>query len=53
MTEIVAEVIEFKSGVRFCAVDNHRRKIGKSFDILYSASTKNELDKYFIEKGIK
>ena len=52
MTEIATKVIEFKKGIRFCAVDNHNHKTGKTYDVIYSAKTPQQLYAYLIQKGI-
>ena len=53
MTEIKTLKIEIRRDVfKFCAVDNHKTKKGKSYDIIYKAETANQLTKFMIEKGI-
>lgn len=52
MTEIQSKIIEFQRGIRFCAVDNHNHKNGKTYDIIYVAKTQRQLNSYMIEKGI-
>ena len=53
MTEIIAKDIEIRKGVvRHCAIDNHNRKHGKDFTILYKAKTLWQLSEFMYQKGI-
>lgn len=53
MTEIESQKIEIRKGVfRFCAVDNHNHKKGKTYTIIFRAITARELNDYLVEKGV-
>lgn len=53
MTEIKAKKIYYeKRGLMFCAVDNHGKKKGSSYQIIYRAETPIQLREFMIEKGI-
>ena len=53
MTEIAAKrLFNQCTEVVYCAVDNHNKKNTVTYDIIYTAKTKEELKKFMIEKGI-
>lgn len=53
VTEIKVEKIEIRREVfRFCAIDNHVKKKGRTYDIIYKARTSGPVTRFMIEKGI-
>jgi len=52
MTEIIVRPILFIKGIFFCAIDNHNKKSGRSFQIIYKSKNPNIVRDFMIEKGI-